>query len=54
LPQDVYYIDRVPVHVAGVDLAIVLGIALLVGFLASLYPARRVARFDPIEIIRYG
>jgi lipoprotein-releasing system permease protein len=54
LPQDVYYIDRVPVHIAGGDLAIVLCIAVLVGFLASLYPARRVAQFDPIEIIRYG
>jgi len=54
LPQDVYYIDRVPVHVAGSDLAIVLSIAVLVGFFASLYPARRVAQLDPIEVIRYG
>jgi hypothetical protein len=29
-----------------------LGIALSVGFLASLYPAWRVARINPIEVIR--
>jgi lipoprotein-releasing system permease protein len=54
LPKEVYYIDTIPVHISVFDLATVLVITLVVGILSSLYPAKKVAQLDPVEIIRYG
>lgn len=54
LPADVYYIDKLPAKVAWPD---ILAIALAAGtitLLATLYPARRAARLDPLEAIRFG
>ncbi len=54
LPKEVYYIDKIPVYISILDLIIILLIAILVGIIASIYPAKKVAQFDPVEIIRYG
>lgn len=54
LPQGVYYIDRIPVHFSFMDIFITLSITLIVGIVASIYPAYKISQFDPVEIIRYG
>lgn len=52
-PPDVYYLDKIPwrIHPTGVLICAVAAIA--VSFLASVYPAWRAARLDPVEALRY-
>ncbi len=53
IPEDVYQIAWVPFRLLPGDAAVVLAGALLVCFLATLYPARGAARLDPAESLRY-
>lgn len=54
LPGDVYYITALPVDLKPLDVVIVAASALLICFLATLYPAMQASRFNPVEAIRYG
>ncbi|MCS7230925.1 MAG: ABC transporter permease [Elusimicrobiota bacterium] len=54
LPKEIYYIDKVPIYFSFVDISITLAIAIIVGIIASIYPAYKISQFDPVEIIRYG
>ncbi len=54
LPGDVYYITALPVDLRATDVIIVAAAALIICFLATLYPAHQAARLDPVEAIRYG
>ncbi len=49
-----YSISYVPFRLAATDTLLVLAIALGISFLATLYPAWRASRLDPVEGIRYG
>jgi lipoprotein-releasing system permease protein len=53
LPTDVYYISHLPVKVLPFDLIAVSVSALLIGFLATLYPSWQAAKLDPAEALRY-
>jgi lipoprotein-releasing system permease protein len=53
LEAEVYSIPYVPFHLKFWDIALVSGTALLISFLATLYPARNASRLDPVEILRY-
>ena len=53
LNPDVYFINHVPFTPTVMDLIFVGGVTLAVSFLATLYPAWRAARLDPVEAIRY-
>jgi lipoprotein-releasing system permease protein len=53
VPADVYQIAYVPFKLLPGDAAIVVGGAMLVCFLATIHPARRAARVDPAEALRY-
>jgi lipoprotein-releasing system permease protein len=54
LPGDVYYITALPVDLKAGDVITVAVAALIICFLATLYPARQASRLDPVEAIRYG
>jgi lipoprotein-releasing system permease protein len=54
LPGDVYFLTTLPVRLQIAELLVIIAATLLICFLATLYPARRAARFDPIAGIRYG
>ncbi|OPX20290.1 MAG: ABC transporter permease [Desulfobacca sp. 4484_104] len=53
LPSDVYYISTLPVKLQGWDIAWITGAALLISFIATLYPSWQASRLDPVEAIRY-
>lgn len=53
LNSNVYFIDYIPSHIMLKDLLIICGAALLLSFLATLYPAWRAARIQPAEALRY-
>ncbi|HVE13775.1 MAG TPA: ABC transporter permease [Elusimicrobiota bacterium] len=54
LPADIYYLSRVPVHIDPVDVVAVCVCGFVLALLATLYPAWRASRVDPIEAIHYG
>ncbi len=54
VPIDVYQIAYVPFVVEGLDLAVVVASALVICFLATLYPSRQAAELDPAEALRFG
>lgn len=53
LDTDVYYLDKLPVVVQADNVVIVAVAAVLICFLATLYPATVAARIDPVEGLRY-
>jgi len=53
LPADVYYISKLPVQVSISDVSIVAGAAVVISFLATLYPAWYASRLNPVESFRY-
>jgi lipoprotein-releasing system permease protein len=53
LPRDVYLISTLPVKIQPLDLAAIVAAAMLISFLATLYPSWQASRLDPVEAIRY-
>ena len=54
LPADIYYLSQVPVAVQAGDMLAVLVMGLLLCLLATVYPALRAAKINPVEAIHYG
>jgi lipoprotein-releasing system permease protein len=53
VPIDVYQISYVPFTLLPLDLAAVIGAAILVCFVATIYPSRQAAKLDPAQALRY-
>ncbi|MBW2708754.1 MAG: lipoprotein-releasing ABC transporter permease subunit [Deltaproteobacteria bacterium] len=53
LPSDVYYISKLPVQVSVSDVSIVAASAVVISFLATLYPAWYASKLNPVESFRY-
>lgn len=53
LNSSIYYIDFLPSSLHGSDVLLIGGIALLLSFLATLYPAYRASKINPAEALRY-
>lgn len=54
IPMDVYQVSHVPFVVLPWDFALVVVSAILICFLATIYPSRQAAKLDPAEALRYG
>ena len=53
IPSDVYQVTYLPFTLLPWDLATVVVGAVIVCFLATLYPSRQAARLDPAQALRY-
>lgn len=52
-PPEIYFISYLPVDMRPLDFILVASAAMLLTFLATVYPARRAAQLSPVEAIRY-
>ncbi len=53
MPADIYYISEVPSRLDWPDVWHIGGVAFLLSFIATLYPAWRASRTQPAEALRY-
>jgi len=54
IPGDVYQITYVRFTLLPQDLAVVVVIAVLICFVATIYPSRQASKLKPVEALRYG
>ncbi|WP_445678401.1 lipoprotein-releasing ABC transporter permease subunit [Radicibacter daui] len=52
-PAEVYFLSQLPAKVEPGEVMVVGTMALVLSFLATIYPAWRAARLDPVEALRY-
>lgn len=50
---EIYFLSKLPAKVDNMEVLTVVVISLLLSFLATLYPAYRAAKMDPVEALRY-
>ncbi len=53
VPTDVYQISYVPFRIELADFLAVVGAAVLVCLVATIYPSRQASRLDPAQALRY-
>jgi lipoprotein-releasing system permease protein len=53
LPADVYYLSHLPVKTKFIDFVTVSLSAVIISFLATIYPAWQAAKMNPVEPLRY-
>jgi lipoprotein-releasing system permease protein len=54
IPSDVYQIAYIPFRIETEDFVVVVVSALVICFLATIYPSRQASKLDPAEALRYG
>jgi len=54
IPMDVYQVAHVPFVVLWGDFVLVVVSAIVICFLATIYPSRQASKLDPAEALRYG
>ena len=53
VPIDVYPISYVPFQLELGDFVVVVVVAVLICFIATIYPSRQAAKLDPAQALRY-
>mgnify|MGYP000268303516 CR=1 FL=1 len=50
---EIYYFSEIPAQMQAHEIVIIVGWSLFMSFVATIYPAWRAARLDPVEALRY-
>jgi len=53
LPKEIYYIDRLPIRVSGLDTFAILALAVGLSLVSAFYPAWMAGKLDPVKALRY-
>jgi lipoprotein-releasing system permease protein len=53
IPMDVYQVSYVPFVVEPLDFAVVILSAVIICFIATIYPSRQASRLDPVQALRF-
>ena len=53
VPAQIYSVDHVPVELQLSDVLIIISAAFVISYVASIYPAARAAKLEPVEALRY-
>jgi len=53
VPAEIYSIEHVPVDLQLTDMLVIVGAAMLITYLATIYPAARAAKLQPVDALRY-
>lgn len=53
IPGDIYHIAYVPFRLEIIDLLLIIGVALLISFFSTLFPAHRASKVDPVVALKY-
>jgi lipoprotein-releasing system permease protein len=53
LPEDIYYINALPVTISVLDVLLVASVTTIICILATLYPSYKASKIDPVETLRY-
>lgn len=52
-PGEVYFLSKLPAVVEWNEVILIITIAIILSIAATIYPARRAAKLDPVEALRY-
>jgi lipoprotein-releasing system permease protein len=53
IPQDVYQVSYVPFTVLPIDFVVVIISAVVICFVATIYPSRQASKLDPVQALRF-
>lgn len=53
LPPDIYYISTLPVRMEWLDVASIALAAIIISFIATIYPSWQASKLNPVEALRY-
>ena len=53
IPPDVYFVDHLPISLNPVDVLGIVFASVTIAFLATVYPAWKASRLEPVDAIRH-
>lgn len=53
VPVDIYQISFVPFHIKMIDLAMIVGVSLIISLLSTVFPSHRASKVDPVIALKY-